>query len=79
MIKQQKIQIEFEVDESKYDEFNPLILSDKSDAAKKEKNIRAKNEEIKKQLLSKKKKKKLEKILERKNRKLNVSRLFVNF
>ena len=28
------------MDESKYDEFNPLILSDKSDAAKKEKNIR---------------------------------------
>ncbi|KAH9497636.1 ATP-dependent RNA helicase dhx37 [Dermatophagoides farinae] len=75
MIKQQKIQIEFEVDESKYDEFNPLILSDKSDAAKKEKNIRAKNEEIKKQLLSKKKKKKLEKILERKNRKLNRTNL----
>lgn len=38
------------------------------------KNFRIKKEEIKKQLLSKKKKKKLEKILERKNRKFNVSK-----
>ncbi|KAH9421832.1 ATP-dependent RNA helicase dhx37 [Dermatophagoides pteronyssinus] len=81
MMKQEKIQIEFDVDESKYDEYNQLILSGKKkynvldgDGIER-KNFRIKKEEIKKQLLSKKKKKKLEKILERKNRKFNRTNL----
>lgn len=35
MMKQEKIQIEFDVDESKYDEYNQLILSGKSNTIKK--------------------------------------------
>lgn len=70
-----KVEIEFEVDTTKYDESNPLIIS-ANDRKKctKNKNKKAK---ITEQLLSKKKRKQLEKILQRKNKKLNVGKFFL--
>nr|SZF06455.1 probable ATP-dependent RNA helicase DHX37 [Psoroptes ovis] len=71
------IQIEFKIDDNKYDESNQLILDDKSNRKinAKQKEVKRKKQELRKQLLSKKKKKQLEKILERKNKKLNRTNL----
>ena len=70
------MKIELDVDQSKYDQSNQLILDNNS----KTKNFKQKSltKNIPKtKVLSKKQRKKLEKVLQRKNRKTNVIYLFV--
>lgn len=65
-----KIDIEF--DETKYDSCNPLVLDKKDIKTKTNKSKIFNKNIVKTKVLSKKQRKKLEKVLERKNRKLNV-------
>lgn len=65
------MEIDFCEDDNKFDECNALVLPGKKIKPTKSKNKL--NNVEKKVVLSKKKRKKLEKILERKNKKLNVS------
>lgn len=71
-----QVNIDFRVDGSKFDSCNALVLPDKkvSEKTGKNKNHASKGKNSKPVLLSKKKRKKLEKVLERKGKKLNVSR-----
>ena len=63
------MEVELSVDKTKYDECNALVLP----AHKTEKEVKVVKKVKKEVILSKKKRKKLEKIIERKNKKLNVS------
>lgn len=68
-----KVEVQLDVDKSKYDESNPLVLPTRSDASV----PRADTDVVgktKKKKLSKKKEKKLRKVLERKRKLQDVSR-----
>ncbi|KPM09292.1 ATP-dependent RNA helicase kurz-like protein [Sarcoptes scabiei] len=70
------VTVDFDVDETKYDESNRFILLKDNGVDHKESKTKQRSKKeakLKSQLLSKKKRKKLEKILERKNRKFNVT------
>lgn len=71
LIATRQVDIEFQVDETKYDESNALVVDGSKQAGKKATEKR--KPKIKQQPLSKKKRKKLERVLERRNNKLNVS------
>lgn len=75
-----QVNIDFRVDGFKFDQCNALVLPDKKTAKKLAKNKKnaSKGKVSKPVLLSKKKRKKLEKVLERKGKKLNVSRFIQN-
>lgn len=71
--------MDFDVDETKYDESNRFILLKDNGVDHKESKTKQRSKKeakLKSQLLSKKKRKKLEKILERKNRKFNVTNVY---
>ena len=69
-----KVNIDFNVDNTKFDDCNALVLPDKKSTEKSVPKANAsKIKVVKTQILSKKKRKKLEKVLERKSKKLNVS------
>ena len=67
-----KIEINF--DQTKYDSCNSLVLDKSSKTSKKDILHKTK---VKSRVLSKKQKKKLEKVLHRKNRKINVNFCFI--
>lgn len=67
-----QIELDFDVDESKYDEANAILLTDKN-LPKKENKVRGKTQPVR--ILSKKQKKKLELILKRRQKKSDRQQL----